>query len=303
MSSTELHSKVQHIGKILNDGKRPLKERFRALFTLRNIGGFEAIKVINDCFCDSSALLKHELAYCLGQMQDPAALPFLYKVLSDKEEHPMVRHEAGEAIGAIGCESSLEILKKYANDPAPEISETCHLAIKRIEWLTTHPDIKYNKSVYSSVDPTPSAGSTDINELKNILLDDNKDLFERYTAMFALRDINTTESILALCEGLFVGSALFRHEVAFVLGQLQNEASVPHLIKALADNSQNEMVRHECAEALGSIATEECFNKLRVYQDDESRVVRESCDIALDMAEYEVSNEFQYANTVLTIQA
>lgn len=99
------------------------------------------------------------------------------------------------------------------------------------------------------------------------------------------------------CLGLFVGGALFRHEVAFVLGQLQDEVSVPHLIEALADLTQNEMVRHECAEALGAIATEECFEKLRIYLEDSSRVVRESCEVALDMAEYEVSNEFQYANT------
>lgn len=303
MNSSDLRSKVQNIGKVLNDDKRPLKERFRALFTLKNIGGPDAIKVINDCFSDSSALLKHELAYCLGQMQDPEALPYLYKVLSNLDEHPMVRHEAGEAIGAIGCVSSLEILKKYAADPTTEVAETCQLAIKRIEWSNSHPQIKGNKSMYCTVDPTPSATCSNVNELKKTLLDDDEDLYERYKAMFALRDINSNDSILALCEGLFVGSALFRHEVAFVLGQLQNEISVPFLVRALADVSQNEMVRHECAEALGSIATEECFSKLRIYQDDESRVVKESCDIALDMAEYEVSSEFQYANTALTIQA
>ena len=30
---------VEHAGKILNDPKRPMKERFRALFTLENING------------------------------------------------------------------------------------------------------------------------------------------------------------------------------------------------------------------------------------------------------------------------
>lgn len=103
--------------------------------------------------------------------------------------------------------------------------------------------------------------------------------------------------------GLFTGGALFRHEIAFVLGQLQNEISIPHLIKALEDLSQNEMVRHECAEALGSIANEECFNILRLFLKDESRIVRESCDVALDMADYEMSNEFQYANTALLVQS
>lgn len=87
---------IRKIGAVLNDPNRPLKERFRALFTLKNLAGGEAIKSISDCFGDSSALLKHELAYCLGQMQDPAAIPYLVKVLEDKSQEPMVRHEAGK---------------------------------------------------------------------------------------------------------------------------------------------------------------------------------------------------------------
>lgn len=62
--------KTEQIGNLLNDTTRPLKERFRALFTLKNLGGPVAIKAIAKCFSDDSALLKHELAYCLGQMQD-----------------------------------------------------------------------------------------------------------------------------------------------------------------------------------------------------------------------------------------
>jgi hypothetical protein len=42
---------------------------------------------------DSSALLGHELAYVLGQIQDPHALPILASVLADRKQHPMVRHE------------------------------------------------------------------------------------------------------------------------------------------------------------------------------------------------------------------
>lgn len=88
--------KVQEIGQLLNDSKRPLKERFRALFTLKNLGGAEAINAISQCFDDESALLKHELAYCLGQMQDPDAIPHLLKVLENRSQEPMVRHEAGK---------------------------------------------------------------------------------------------------------------------------------------------------------------------------------------------------------------
>lgn len=90
--------KIRAIGKVLNDQKRPLKERFRALFTLRSINGPVAIKCISDCFQDDSALLKHELAYCLGQMQNPDAIPCLTRILEDVDQEPMVRHEAGRSI-------------------------------------------------------------------------------------------------------------------------------------------------------------------------------------------------------------
>lgn len=90
--------KINSIGKVLIDSHRPLKERFRALFTLRNIGGPFAIESIGKCFTDPSALLKHELAYCLGQMQDTKAIPLLVSVLEDTTQEPMVRHEAGKFI-------------------------------------------------------------------------------------------------------------------------------------------------------------------------------------------------------------
>lgn len=56
------------------------------------------------------------------------------------------------------------------------------------------------------------------------------------------------------------------------------------------------MVRHECAEALGSIATPECTRILENYLKDEERVVKESCIVALDISEYENSAQFQYAD-------
>ncbi|KAK9505461.1 hypothetical protein O3M35_009516 [Rhynocoris fuscipes] len=292
---------ILKVGEVLNDNSRPLKERFRALFTLRNIGGDTAIKLISDCFSDSSALLKHELAYCLGQMQDTRAIPILENVLKNNSENSMVRHEAAEALGAIGSESSLQILKDFSDDVAQEVAETCQLAVNRIEWLQSNSNKSNCKSLYLSVDPAPPENSQNVSQLKATLLNDNENLFNRYKAMFALRDLQTTESILALCEGLFVGSALFRHEIAFVLGQLQNSHSVPALTKCLSDLNQHEMVRHECAEALGSIASSDCTDTLKRFLNDDSRVVRESCEVALDMADYESSFDFQYANTATIV--
>nr|XP_042123495.1 deoxyhypusine hydroxylase [Peromyscus maniculatus bairdii] len=130
---------VEAIGKTLVDPGQPLQTRFRALFTLRGLGGPHAIAWISRAFEDSSALLKHELAYCLGQMQDPRAIPVLADVLRDAGQEPMVRHEAGEALGAIGDPEVLDLLKQYSTDPVVEVAETCQLAVGRLEWLQQHP--------------------------------------------------------------------------------------------------------------------------------------------------------------------
>lgn len=87
--------------------------------------------------------------------------------------------------------------------------------------------------------------------------------------------------------------------MAYVLGQIQNEACVQQLVNNLSNVKENPMVRHECAEALGAIATEECMQVLRDYLDDSERVVRESCEVALDMCEYENSDQFQYADGLM----
>ena len=48
-------------------------------------------------------------------MQNKEALPFLVERLEDESEHVMVRHEAAEAIGAIGCLSTKIILEKWGS--------------------------------------------------------------------------------------------------------------------------------------------------------------------------------------------
>lgn len=115
---------ISKLGEVLCDEKAPLKKRFRALFGLKYIGGEEAVEFIEKAFSDSSALLKHELAYCLGQMRDKKAIGCLKQILNDQNQEPMVRHEAGEALGAIGSKEALETLEKYINDPSPEVNRS-----------------------------------------------------------------------------------------------------------------------------------------------------------------------------------
>lgn len=55
------------------------------------------------------------------------------------------------------------------------------------------------------------------------------------------------------------------------------------------------MVRHEAAEALGSIASPECVALLEAYAGDGDPIVAHSCVVALDMLRHEQSGDFQYA--------
>ncbi|XP_015742051.1 deoxyhypusine hydroxylase [Coturnix japonica] len=293
---------VAAIGRTLLDAAQPLPARFRALFTLRNLGGPAAISCIARGFTDSSALLKHELAFCLGQMRDRTAIPALIRVLRDRQQEPMVRHEAGEALGAIGDPEVLDVLRCYSEDPVVEVAETCQLAVQRLQWLQEHGE-EPGSSPYCSVDPAPPAEETDVATLRTMLLDESRPLFDRYRAMFALRNLGGRDAVLALADGLRAGSALFRHEIGYVLGQMQDEACVPQLTAALSSRAENPMVRHECAEALGSIARPSCLDTLRTFARDEERVVRESCEVALDMYEYENSPQFQYADGLCRLQA
>lgn len=142
-----------------------------------------------------------------------------------------------------------------------------------------------------------------VSELKQSLLDLKLPLFQRYRAMFALRDLcsppdlpTARPAIEALAEGLKDPSALFRHEIAFVFGQLSHPVSIPSLFATLSDKQEIGMVRHEAAEALGSLGEEEGVeDMLRKFIDDSETVVRESIIVALDMAEYERNGEKEYA--------
>ncbi|KAG9315811.1 deoxyhypusine hydroxylase [Chiua virens] len=324
ISSEELNA-LEHV--LLNTTRKvPLHDRFRALFALKSLKNDNAVTIISKAFADPSALLKHELAYCLGQMKKTSALPVLESVLRKADEDPMVRHEAAEAIGAISSMTSIPILREYLSDPNRSVRETCEIALAKIEWDNSEEGKNYLAArefsdtvpTYTSIDPAPPTSrllsgqpkpddvtEASVSSLQEKLLNRELPLFERYRAMFALRNIGTPAAVDALASGFSDDSALFKHEIAFVFGQLLSAHSVPSLIKVLRSANESDMVRHEAAEALGGIAIPEVLPHLKEWmtRNDSPTVVRESCQVAIDMWEYENSGEFQYANTLETARA
>jgi len=145
--------------------------------------------------------------------------------------------------------------------------------------------------------------SESIETLQKAFLDTDLPLFLRYRAMFGLRDLasppnlpTAVPAVQALAKGFADPSALFRHEIAFVFGQLSHPASIPALTAALSNVEEASMVRHEAAEALGSLGEEDGVEDiLKGFLDDKEQVVRDSVIVALDMAEFEKGGEVEYA--------
>ncbi|XP_047325917.1 deoxyhypusine hydroxylase-like [Impatiens glandulifera] len=272
----------------LMDQSQSISERFRALFSLRNLRGSGPRNALISATRDPSNLLAHEAAFALGQMQDADAIPALEAVLNDFSLHPIVRHEAAEALGAIGLDSNIPLLRNsLVLDPAQEVRETCELALSRIEEMKNSKNSITNPSPFLSVDPAAAACYSSLEDLRDLLHNEDKNMYERYAALFALRNLGGDKAIAAIIGSLSSKSALLKHEVAYVLGQLQDKAASEALSRILMDVNEHPMVRHEAAEALGSIADEQCIVLLEEFSKDPEPIVSQSCEVALSMLEFE----------------
>jgi len=79
-----------------------------------------------------------------------------------------------------------------------------------------------------------------------------------------------------------VTTALLRHEVAFIFGQVYENAqqSGDVLVAVSDDKDESPIVRHEVIMALENITGSR--NKIRDFLKDENQVIRESAEVALN---------------------
>jgi len=319
----------------LMDQSLDMPRRFRALFALRSVGGDASVSALLASLRDPSALFKHEVAFALGQMQATGAVETLKAMLRDESEHSMVRHEAAEALGAIASDACLEALETASEDASQVVRETATLALQRLRYAQakrrdaqakapaaaaaaaaarpdvlgsakeqlsagahgTHSRVDEPDSPYISVDPVPAAPSdVPTRALRTTLADESASLWDRYGAMFALRNRDDPSEVAKALGSVLAtsDSALLKHEVCYVLGQIQEKGNDARAaLRATLENArEHPMVRHEAAEAIGSIAAEDTEALLLKFRDDQDRIVAESCEVALDIMQSEISGEF-----------
>jgi deoxyhypusine monooxygenase len=286
----------------LLDAEAAIGKRMRSVFLLKQVGTHAAIDALSSVLDSPSILLAHESAYAIGQLGNNYALPLLIAAVEDVKLDVIVRHEAAEALGAIMDEKALEVLNKYKNDASEELAQTCQIAITKI---TQEHGLEANgdgeQQVFNSIDPTTAHESKDVSFLSALLIDTSAALYDRYKAMFALRNLRTEESVQGLVAGLTDDSALFKHEICYVLGQMAHPSSLKALESVVKDETQHEMVRHEAAEALGEIDHPDVQPILEAAQHDANQIVAESCKVGLDIADF-FYGEQETATTATTEQ-
>ncbi|KAK1744925.1 putative deoxyhypusine hydroxylase [Skeletonema marinoi] len=190
----------------------------------------------------------------MGQLRDERSISALEKTLRDDNDDIMVRHECAEALGAIGSSRSIETLEVCAKDKSIEVGQTCQLALDFIRWKIS--------------------GGTDSDE----------------NAPIACACMISPYSSVDPAPPHPKHAGLSTAEIGTIL----NDESAPlferfqYLEISLKRDNEHRMVRHESAEALGAIEERwgECELILEQFLNDRDDVVRESCVVALDAADY-----------------
>ena len=116
-------------------------------------------------------------------------------MLEDAAWEPIGRHEATEALAAIGGEGVAEVLTNTARTQSQrcgghliftrylhlhnyfQVRETCQLALDMMEFRRNNKHMDAN--MYGSVDPAPASTEADTDKLKTNLLNTDLSLFER----------------------------------------------------------------------------------------------------------------------------
>lgn len=77
------------------------------------------------------------------------------------------------------------------------------------------------------------------------------------------------------------GTSLYRHELAYVLGQMGQQSAIPALVARLRDTTDDVIVRHECGEALGALGDMSVLPVLEELCSDAASEVAETCQLAV----------------------
>jgi HEAT repeat protein len=111
--------------------------RTRVICILADISGVDAVDSISRVLeNDKNALVRHEAAFSLGQLEYTAATAALSNAVKSDPSY-FVRHEAAIALGVIGSEDARETLNEALKDESEEVRESAIIALANLDYVST----------------------------------------------------------------------------------------------------------------------------------------------------------------------
>ena len=288
-------------------------EKYLAILALKHYGNDAAAKVFEEGYenLGESELLRHDVMYWMGQMRACNSVKFLLDRMHDPNERSIVRHEAGEALANLLDikEQIIPELEKHWDSPDTLLKSTVRVAVPKLK--TINENSRYGKKYGGTMEPAEPFDEKEVREyFKSQNLPDDKskaellelvhqqlkksydevDEFTKYRLMYFLRDTNNLRakeilSDMLLAKNRNVTSPLMRHELCFILGQINNNENCIHaaLKEASLDEEEHQVVRHEAILSFYDITKDEGF--IDQFLTHSNQLIRESAELATKMGE------------------
>ncbi|MFP4402228.1 MAG: HEAT repeat domain-containing protein [Candidatus Nanoarchaeia archaeon] len=110
-------------------------DRIQIMFQLMKHDTSENARAIYQRFTqDPCPIVRHEAAFCLGEMSSDEAYSYLSKGIFE-QEYPIAIHEALFALGTTGREEALDVLNEFVNDENYIISQSAVIGKEKIELV------------------------------------------------------------------------------------------------------------------------------------------------------------------------
>ncbi|ETW35064.1 hypothetical protein C923_04347 [Plasmodium falciparum UGT5.1] len=284
--STNKEFILKYLVNIKNDY---IEKQMRALYECREVYKDDIDEVINILTYalknNDSVLLRHEIAYVIGQISNEKCNNILINLLSDENENIMVRHEAAEGLAAIGSESNIPVIKKYLNDSSVEVRETCELALsslieknKYAACSCINKTVPYKNNVLNNDNPKRDSNNNSNNNNNNNINNNNsnshsnsfsnsqddadddiyfhsKKKFNTIDPVVCISDSNNKKHVNDLIRDLNNEALALknRYEALFLLRDMETDTSLNALGEALVNDKSSAIFRHELAFVLGQV--------------------------------------------------
>lgn len=248
---------------VLQDRSSSAEQRIQAVFhILAENDNQAASSLISGLKHDPSPIVRHECAYCLGELPQHLGDTALQEAIMS-DPNPFVVHEAGLALANQGNPASQTVLESMLKHVNHDVVLTGSICLQRLEDRLNSRKLSYKDAT-------------------NVILDLSSREEDRIQSSFILMEEGSEQSVELLIQALHEETdPIVKHEIIFSLGETASSQAIPHLIEEMLQDP-NPFVKHEAALALGTLGFEEAKAPITSLLSHPNPDISESAAIALE---------------------